>query len=303
MAESSGCDAILEIADGLYALALTDFTPSRDARAKELRGDVDLARRVKALRKPSTAAWVVNLLVRFEAGQVDQVLGLGAALRAAQEGMSGEELRTLTRQRRQLTAAVTRRARAMAAEHGQRVTQAVADQVEATLTAAMVDRECAGAVRSGLLVTALTSTGVGVVELGEALAVPEAIGFSATARTPDEVPRPELYVVPDPGADVKAIAAARERVEEAEAELAEATGALAAVEAAVEVLEARAMQVQAEIDEVRGRLTALEETFAEVDDELGDAEDARSEAEEVVSGATGARDSANAALARLTSAG
>ena len=47
---------LLEIADELYGLPLAEFTPARDARAKELKG-TDLAPRVKALRKPSTAAW------------------------------------------------------------------------------------------------------------------------------------------------------------------------------------------------------------------------------------------------------
>ncbi len=137
---------LLEIADELYALPLADFTPARDAKAKELKG-TDLAARVKAFKKPSLAAWVVNLLVRHETEQVEQVLAVGAALREAQASMSGDELRALTRQRRQLTAAVTTRARALAREHGQKVTEAVADQVEATLTAAMVDegapRRCA----------------------------------------------------------------------------------------------------------------------------------------------------------------
>ncbi len=52
--------------------------------------------------------------------------------------MSGE-LRALTRRRRQLTAAVTTQARGVAKERGLKVTAAVADQIEATLTAAMVD--------------------------------------------------------------------------------------------------------------------------------------------------------------------
>ena len=102
---------LLEIADELYALPLGDFTPARDARAKELKG-TDLAGPVKALKKPSLAAWVVNLLVRRDADQVDQVLSLGAALREAAAGMDGDELRNLTKQRRQLTAAVTTGARA-----------------------------------------------------------------------------------------------------------------------------------------------------------------------------------------------
>src|SRR5688500_13432912 len=133
---------LLEVADELYGLTLPEFTPTRDTRAKELKGsDAQLAARVKALRKPSTAAWVVNLLVRQETDQVAQVLAVGTALREAQASLAGEELRALTRQRRQLTAAVTTRARALAAENGQKVTSAVSDQVEATLTAAMVRSE------------------------------------------------------------------------------------------------------------------------------------------------------------------
>src|SRR3954471_17893776 len=113
---------LLEIADDLYALTLPEFTPARDAKAKELKG-TDLAKEVKALKKPSLAGWVVNLLVRHETEQVDQVLQVGAALREAQASMSGEELRALTKQRRQLTAAVTTRARGLAREHGQKVTE------------------------------------------------------------------------------------------------------------------------------------------------------------------------------------
>src|SRR4051794_10568991 len=125
-------DELLEIADELYGLALPAFTPARDARAKELKGS-PLSARVKGLRKPSTAAWVVNLLVRRETGQVEQVLSVGQALREAQASMSGEELRALTRQRRQLTAAVTTQARRVAKEAGTRVTDAGSDHVEATL--------------------------------------------------------------------------------------------------------------------------------------------------------------------------
>src|SRR3954469_11010115 len=132
---------LLEIADELYGLSLAEFTPARDARAKSLKG-TELAGPVKALRKPSLAAWVVNLLVRRDAAQIEQVLAVGAALREAQSSMSADELRALTRQRRQLTAAVTTQARRLAREEGTRVTEAVAEQVEATLTAAMVDEEC-----------------------------------------------------------------------------------------------------------------------------------------------------------------
>jgi hypothetical protein len=289
---------LLEVADELYGLAPGDFTPRRDAKARELKG-TDLAAEVKKLKKPSVAAWVVNQLVRHETEQVEQVLSMGEALRAAQAGLKGDELRELTRQRRQLTAAVTTQARSVASGLGVKVTQAVADQVEATLTAAMVDEECARAVRSGLLVTALSSTGLGESDVAGAVATPEALGFAASPHTAEPETTPDLHVVPDPEADQKARAEAEQALEKAEARLAEATEALDAAGKEVSDLEARSMQLQAELDELRGKIAELETSFEEVDEELTDAEDVRAEAESTVAAATKDRDAATAALARL----
>lgn len=293
---------LLGIADELYGLAPGDFTPARDAKAKELKGS-EVSAQVKKLKKPSVAAWVVNQLVRQETEQVEQVLAMGEALRAAQAGLKGDELRALTRQRRQLTAAVTTQARSVASGLGVKVTQAVADQVEATLTAAMLDAECARAVRSGLLVSALASTGLGEADAAGAVATPEALGFAASPRaaqpvTEPEAP-PELHVVPDPEADLKARRQAEKDLEGAEQRLAEASAALSAAGQEVSDLEARSMQLQAEIDELRGKLAELEARFEEVDEELGDAEDVRAEAESTLAAATKDRDEAAAALARL----
>ncbi|GGO69785.1 hypothetical protein [Nocardioides deserti] len=302
MADATG--ELLAIADELYALDLADFTPARDARAKELKGTdlAELVKPVKALRKPSTAAWVVNLLVRHETEQVEQVLAVGAALREAQASMSGEELRALTRQRRQLTAAVTSQARAVAKERGLRVTDAVADQVEATLTAAMVDEGCAKAVRSGLLVASIEATGVDDVDAGAAVALPEALGFSAAPREPvAELPkRPKLEVVPDPEADAKVRRAAEEKLSAAESELEDAQGELDAAGEEVSRLEARGLQLQAEIEELRARIAALEEEHDALDEELAEAEDARDEAQSSVADLTRARDAARAALDKLS---
>jgi hypothetical protein len=291
-------DELVEIADELYALTLPEFTPARDARAKELKG-TDLAKQVKALKKPSLAGWVVNLLVRHETEQVEQVLEIGAALRAAQESMSGDELRQLTRQRRQVTAAVTTQARRLARENGQKVTEAVAAQVEATLTAAMVDEECAKAVRSGMLITALEATGVDAVDLDRAVALPEALGFEAKAREAAPPAKPDLHVVPDPDRDEKALAAAREALEAAEEELEDATSAHAEAAETLSDLEARSMQVQAEIDELKRKVAELEESADEVDDEIAEAEAARDEAQAVLEEATKARDAAAKAVAKL----
>ncbi|WP_323794432.1 hypothetical protein [Nocardioides sp.] len=299
--------SLLEIADALYAGALGDFTPARDARAKELKaaGETDLAREVKALRKASLAAWVVDLFVRREADQVEQVLTMGAALREAQAGMSGEDLRALTRQRRQLTAAITQQARSLASEEGVKVTQAVADQVEATLTAAMVDERCGLAVRSGLLVAALSTTGVEEVDVAAALAVPDALGFAATpqlaqgAQSTDAAGpsgRPDLHVVPDPDARAKARAAAQSALDEAQEYVVAAQTAYDDAGVDVERLQARQLQLEAEIDELKRKIAALEETYDEVDDELGDVETVQAEALASLEEATADRDAAAATL-------
>ncbi len=290
--------SLLQIADELYAAPLADFTAERDRRAKELKaGDAGLSAQVKALKKPTLAAWVVNLLVRREAGQADQLLAVGDALREAAAALAGEELRALTRQRRQVTAAVTGQARQLAAEEGVRVTEAVAEQVEATLTAAMVDAEAARAVRSGLLLTALSPAGLGRVDLAGAIADPEALGFTASPRAAPARPRPELRVVPDPEPDLGA------RREEAAAALAAAAEALTEVVAAaaaaspeVQRIDAALLQLQAEIDELRRTLAELEDRAEELEEELDAAEDGAAAAEAEVGRARAERDRAAAAL-------
>lgn len=285
-------EALLAEADRLYALALPEFTAARDARARQLRtDDRELAARVKALRKPSLAAWVVNLLARRESEQVAQVLAVGAALREAQAALDGDELRELTRQRRQLVAAVTTRARGLAAAEGVRVTAAVAEQVEATLTAAILDAGAADAVRSGLLVSPLAATGVGELDLSAAVAMPDAAGFVATPASEETGP-PRLSVVPDPEADAKQLAAARERLADAEAALRAASEDAAAASDRLGAATARGLQVQSELDELRRRLAEAEERLEEVDGEILSAEDALAGARREEAGALRSRDAA-----------
>jgi hypothetical protein len=295
-------DPLLEIADDLYALPLADFTPARDALVKEHKADKALAASIKGLRKASVAAWVVNLLVRRDPDQVDQVLAVGAALRDAQENLDATQLREFTKQRRQLTASVTTAARRMAREEGVRTTDSVAEQVEATLTAAMLEPDAAKAVRSGMLVTSLAATGLGDLDLSTAVAVPEALGFSAKPRpvaAPDPTQRPQLKVVPDPDADKKARAAADEKLAEARAGLSDAEKEHRSARRTVEKLRAKTLQLQAEIDELRSRIAEVEAEVAEVDDELGAAEAAQAAAEEAVAEAQAEVDEARAARERL----
>ena len=62
--------------DRLYALPLEEFTRERDELAKRLRkeGDADAAAKVKALKKPTVAAWAVNQVHRDRPDEVRELI-------------------------------------------------------------------------------------------------------------------------------------------------------------------------------------------------------------------------------------
>jgi hypothetical protein len=272
---------LLQIADRLYAEPLSGFTAARDAAARAAAAGEDadkgLAARIKSLKKPSVAAWALNRLVRRESDQIDQVLVLGDSLRAAAESMSADDLRSLNRQRRQLTNDLAGAARDLAREQDVRLTAAVVDQVEGMLTAAMLDQVAARVVRSGLVLTAFTSTGVSELDVDAVCAVPTALGGDVAHRAArTERAAPSLHLVPEDErvrreAAQDAVDEARRTVEESRAELAD-------VEETVATLRARRLQLQGEIDELRRRLATLEDDVDGVDEDLEEAEGAREDA-------------------------
>jgi len=294
-------DELLEIADRLYAGSADGFTEARNAAARAA-GDKSLAARVKKLKKPSVAAWAINLLVRRETEQIDSVLQLAESLRAAAEALDGNELRALTRQRRQLTTALASSAKSLAREAGVRLTDPVVEQVEGMLNAAMLDPIAAEAVRTGRVLTAFTSTGVSELEVESVVALPEALDVRAvpvegpTGSESDEDEPVGLHAVPDGGAR---LAGAEDAVEEAAGRVTEAERELAEGEAAVEALNARRLQLQGEADELRRRLAAIEDDVDQVDDELEAAEEVRDDARAGLEEAQQAHAQAEAALEKL----
>jgi hypothetical protein len=301
-------DPLLSIAEELYSLPPAEFTGTRNQWSKQTKadGDPELAKRVTELRKPSTAAWVVNMLMRHQGEQMTQVLELGASLRKAQSDLDADALRELTRQRRQLTTAVTRQGRDLARDLGQKVTEAVADQVQGTLHAAMVDEDAAAAVRSGLLVSALTATGVGSAEVVDAVAVPAAIGMTARPRALPARKRAGLSAVPDlePGPDEAAQAreaerkAAQEAVDAALAEADEAQRRLRKARKRVTKVEARTLQAAEELEEARRRVAELEHELETLDEDAVTADEKKERAEERYAAAQDALEQAQAELAR-----
>jgi hypothetical protein len=134
------------------------------ADAKEA-GDKELARRLAALRKPTVAAWLVNLLALRRPDLIDDLVELSSALRQAQRGLHGDQLRELSTQRRQVVSALVNAAQQLAVEDdpGLRNAKLPMGEVESTLTAAMAEPEIAEQVRSGRLVKAATYAGFGEV--------------------------------------------------------------------------------------------------------------------------------------------
>jgi hypothetical protein len=299
---------LLSIAEELYALTPSEFTGSRNEWAKQSKPeDPELAKRILALRKPSVAAWVVNMMMRHQGDQMTQVLELGASLRQAQENLDGEALRELTRQRRQLTTAVTRQGRDLAQELGQRLTEAVADQVQGTLHAAMVDEDAAAAVRSGLLVSALTATGVGAADVVDSVAVPAAIGLTARPRPMPTPKRADLSVVPDLEKTPDEVAAAKEAerkkaqdaVEKARDDADDARQRVRKASKRVEKVQARTLQAAEELEEARRRVVDLEHELETLDDDVAEADDRKERAEKRYLAAQEALEEAQQALDRL----
>ena len=299
-------DPLLSIAEELYSLAPAEFTGTRNQWAKQAKadGDPELAKRVTELKKPSVAAWVVNMMMRHQGEQMTQVLELGASLRQAQADLDGEALRELTRQRRALTTAVTQQGRELSRDLGQRLTEAVADQVQDTLHAAMVDEQAAAAVRSGLLVGALTATGVGVADVVDSVAVPSAIGLTARPRALPTPKRAELSVVPDlePAPDEAkqqreaARAAAREAVDRAREAADEARRKVRKAEKRIAKVQARTLQAAEELEEARGRVAELEHELETLDEDAVDADERKERADERYAAAQQALEQAQAEL-------
>jgi hypothetical protein len=305
-------DPLLSIAEELYSLPPTEFTGTRNQWAKQTKadGDPELAKRVGELRKPSVSAWVVNMMMRHQGEQMAQVLDLGASLRQAQSDLDGEALRELTRQRRQLTTAVTHQGRTLAAELGQKVTETVADQVQSTLHAAMVDEQAAAAVRSGMLVAALAATGVDGADVADAVAVPAAIGLTARPRSrpaPQRAERADLSVVPEPDpqpdAEQKARqaerTAAQEAVDRAMQAADDAQRRLRKATKRVKRIEAGTLQAADELDQARRRVAELEHALEGLDDEAAAAADKQERAEQRYAEAQEALEAAQASLSEL----
>ncbi|APE08296.1 hypothetical protein BO226_02900 [Rhodococcus sp. 2G] len=151
------------VADALYGLDPGDFVAARSEFAAQAReaGDRELTAAIGRLRKPTVAAWMVNLLARERADELAALLDIGSALRTAQRRLSGSEMRKLSEQRRRVVAALERDAGRLAADRGRTVSESALREVGRTLNAALSDPGIGEQVRQGRLDAIVESDGFG----------------------------------------------------------------------------------------------------------------------------------------------
>jgi hypothetical protein len=241
-----------DVGERLYGAPPDGFVAARDeavAAAKEA-GDLDAARAIAKLRKPTVAAWLVNLLAIQRPDLMGELVELSRALRAAQRDLKGPQLRELSAQRRQAVAGLVNEARklALAVDPGMSRAKLPLGEVETTLTAALSDEDVATQVRSGRLVRAAAYAGFG------------------------EVPRPQLRLVTADETAIERPAAPRKEEDRRGPLKRELTAARAAQKQAESDLEKAATaerrgadalaKVEAELAEVERRRAAAEEELS-----------------------------------------
>jgi hypothetical protein len=238
----------------LYESPPEGFVAARTAAVNDARkaGDRDTAKRLAALKKPTVAAWVVNLLALRRPELIEELVELSGALREAQRGLKGDQLRELTAQRRQVVSALVSSARqlAQAEEPGIKLPLG---EVEATLSAALAEPDVAAQVRTGRLIRSATYAGFG------------------------EVPRPRLRLVTDSDDTDEA----ETGEEDADAEVIELPNA-AREKAANAVAERRRREREQRKRELRRELGAAEAAEQRADKQVERAESAERDAEHLV---------------------
>nr|WP_274638265.1 transposase [Microbacterium bovistercoris] len=272
-----------QIAAALYAGPLDAFVAQRNARAKQA-GERDAAEEIRALRKPSVAAWVVNVFARERRDELAQALRLADELREAQEELDATALASLGRQRRALTARLAQEAAALATARGARVTASTIEAVQQTIAAAFFNAEAAIAVASGRLIRELEPSADGPAD------IEDAVGGGLGAPSPATAPPPvdEVKVRRERRAAERAVHDAEQHVSRAQRELDKAERGLSTATRRREQLGERERELQAELVDVQARLQTARADVVDADEQHAAAELAAEKASRALETARGA---------------
>jgi hypothetical protein len=142
--------------DRLYGLPREEFIGERDALAKQLRADGrrDEAAAVKALPKPTVAAWAANQAVRSQKRAARDLWKTGDALSAAQDAVlagkgSGAKLREASERERAAVETLVDAARGLLGASGGDLSETTIERVRETLHAGAIDADAREEVAAG----------------------------------------------------------------------------------------------------------------------------------------------------------
>jgi hypothetical protein len=258
-----------DVLDELYGVRPEEFTALRTklAAAAKKRGDADAAKRISSARRPTTAAWVVNLLAHNNEDVKQSLTNLGERLRAAHAAMDGPTIRDLSAEQRSLVDELAR-----AAVEGAELTSptaALREDVTATLQAAIADPDVAA--RLGRLARAEQWSGFG--GFGDTTAVFTAARGAKAKPTNKPAPKPAAETAsPEPAREIE-----------------EAKAALAAAERAKDDADGESSERQTDLavarlryDEMRQRLEDAERNLSTADKAYAKAKQASQDAAETV---------------------
>ncbi|MFK0401245.1 transposase [Microbacterium sp. NPDC090225] len=254
-------DELTRIATELYVRPLGEFVSARRERAKQA-ADRGLASAITALRKPSIAAWVVNVFAQERTAELGEALQLARELREAQDDLDAPALARLGRERRTLTRRLAEKARDLAVARGEKVTSGTLDAVQQTIGAAFFDEAASIAVASGRLIRE--------IEPSESVILDQILGGGATEAR-DAVPAQQVDEL-----------AQRRRRRQAEQAVREAESAVTSAERARTTAESAGREAGRRIEDATTRAADLERRLArtrmEVDAARADAESAEARA-------------------------
>jgi hypothetical protein len=257
--------------ESLYAVGPDEFMATRKRLVQEAKSAGEPAAvEIGRLRKPSMAAWAVNLVARNRRDCLEQLVDTGTRMRMAQSHLDTATLTALRPDRDRLIATFTQAAVAEVADAGRALSAAGQQEIRDTVIAALASEDATRAVVSGQLTRALSYSGFGEVDLSEAVArtssgsiltvLPGAkrtaaqagakgAGTQEAGGTHRAGDRDGETATPAEESEVESARA------EAAAALAEAQARLAAAEAAVSAARERA-------EETRERLAVVERQLA-----------------------------------------
>lgn len=268
-----------ELVQRLYRTPPDRFVAARDAAVAEARraGDAAGARQIARLKRPTVAAWLVNLLALERPELVADLAQLADALRTAQRDLKGPKLRELSAQRRAVVAALVAEVRRIAARTPDAPSggKLPLGEVEATLNAALADAQVAEQVRAGTLLRAVHYAGFGEVPR------PQLRLVTGGAEEPPPAPdRAGERRARDERAAERAARAEREKRRRAlERELASARTDQGRAEKELDGATAAERDGAAALDEIEAELAELERRRAAAEQELSRSKLARRGAE------------------------